>query len=110
MRSSTSRCLMPARSMRMQDRRSFSPDRIAAFMSSVMRAFRLIPESTRRAAPAVAGSALEVPLDGCGFLAFPFLGGLLVEFPAAQFGEHAGFFAGALETTQGSVEILVLAD
>ena len=51
-----------------------------------------------------------MPLDRGGLLAFPFLSGLLVEFPAAQFGQDAGFFAGALETTQGSVEIFVFAD
>ncbi len=51
-----------------------------------------------------------MPLDGGGLLAFPFLGGLLVEFPAAQFGEDTGFLAGALETTQGGVEVLVFAD
>jgi tRNA N6-adenosine threonylcarbamoyltransferase len=51
-----------------------------------------------------------VPLDRGGLLAFPFLSGLLVEFPAAQFGQDAGLFAGALETTQGGVEIFVFAD
>jgi hypothetical protein len=96
--------LMPAWSMRMQESRSFSPDRIAAFMSSVMRAFRLIPGSARRAAAAVARGALEVPLDGGSLLAFPLLGRLFVEFPAAQLGEDAGLFAGALETTQGGVD------
>src|SRR5688572_1472103 len=110
MRSSTSRCWMPAWSMRMQERRSFSPARIAAFMSSVMRALRLIPGSARGAAATVARGALEVPLDGGGLLAFPLLRRLLVEFPAAEFGQHAGFFAGTLDTTDGSVEILVLAD
>src|ERR1700741_3773945 len=66
--------------------------------------------AARRAAAAVARGALEVTLDRRGLLAFPFLGGLLVEFPAAQFGQHARLFTGALETTQCGVEILVLAD
>jgi hypothetical protein len=38
------------------------------------------------------------------------LGRLLVEFPAPKLGEDAGFFTGTLETTQGGVEILVLAN
>src|SRR5947209_4910385 len=45
-----------------------------------------------------------------GFLSLTLLGGLLVEFPAPKLGEDAGFFTGTLETTQGGVEILVLAN
>jgi len=51
-----------------------------------------------------------MPLDRRGLLAFPFLGGLLVEFPPAQLGEDAGFLAGALEAAQRGIEILVLTD
>jgi hypothetical protein len=38
------------------------------------------------------------------------LGRLLVEFTAPKLGEDARFFTGTLETTQGGVEILVLAN
>jgi hypothetical protein len=48
-----------------------------------------------------------VPLDRGRLLAFPFLSGLLVEFPATEFRQDTGLFTGALETTQGGVEILV---
>ena len=56
----------------------------------------------------VAGDALHVALDGGGLLAFPLLRGLFVEFAPAQLGENAGLLAGALETAQGGIEILVL--
>ncbi len=47
-------------------------------------------------------------LDGrCG-LALAHPGGLFVELAAADFGEYAGFLAGALEAAQGDVEGLVL--
>jgi hypothetical protein len=35
---------------------------------------------------------------------------LLVEFTASKLGEDARFFAGTLETAQGGIEILVLAN
>jgi len=49
-------------------------------------------------------------LYGSRFFALTLLGRLLVEFAAAQLREHAGLLAGALEATQGGVEILVLAN
>src|SRR5262249_45432705 len=91
MRSSTSRCLMPAVIMRMVPRRSLSLARIAVFMSSVMRSLSDISVNgeggsvgagrtgTAAAAADVAGGALHVALHGRCLLAFPFLGGLLVE-------------------------------
>src|SRR5579872_3123672 len=96
MRSSTSRCLMAARISRMRESRSLAPDRIAAFMSSVMRSFKDMRSAG--CAHAVPRDPLHVPLDRRGLLAFPFLGGLLVEFASAQLGENAGLLAGALET------------
>src|ERR1700720_115613 len=45
-----------------------------------------------------------------GLLSLTLLGRLLVEFPAPKLGEDACFFTGTLETTQGGVEILVLAN
>ena len=46
-------------------------------------------------------------LDGSRFLALALLRGLLVELAAANLGEDAGLFAGALETAQGDLERLV---
>src|ERR1700733_558469 len=128
MRSSTSRCLTAAMIRRMVPRRSLSPDRIAAFMSSWMRSLRLIGSTLARAtggsgwqaaplalrsraggAREIARYALHVPLDGGGLLAFSFLRGLLVEFAPSQLGEPACLLPGPLETPQGGVEILVLA-
>src|SRR5690606_23260112 len=51
---------------------------------------------------------LGVTLDRSGGLALALGSGLLVELTAANFGLYAGFFAGALETTQGYVEGFVL--
>jgi len=51
---------------------------------------------------------LGVALDGGGGLALALGGGLFVELAAANFGQNAGFFAGALEATQGYVDGLVL--
>src|SRR6185295_18884253 len=117
MRSSTSRCLMPARIRRTTASRSFSPARIALFMSSVMRSFsvmRRAPQgeirSTAGGPHPVAGDTLHVPLDGSSLLAFPLLGGLFVEFAPAELGENARLFTGALESPQGGVEILILAN
>src|ERR1700691_587706 len=128
MRSSTSRCLTAAMIRRMVPRRSLSPDRIAAFMSSWMRSLRLIGYTLARAtggsgwqaaplalrsraggAREIARYALHMPLDGGGLLAFSFLRGLLVEFAPSQLGEHACLLTRPFETPQGGVEILVLA-
>jgi hypothetical protein len=51
-----------------------------------------------------------VTLHGSGFLPFPFLGRLLVEFAATQFGENSGFFARTLEAPQGGIKVLVLSN
>jgi hypothetical protein len=59
---------------------------------------------------AVPGNALHVSLDGSGFLSFPLLGRLFVEFAPAQLGQNAGFLAGTLETAQGGIEIFILAN
>src|SRR5881409_2655478 len=81
MRSSTSRCLIAASASRIAASRSFSPARIALFMSSVMRSLSAM--ATRFALPgaahAVAGYALHVALDGGGLLALALLRGLFVE-------------------------------
>jgi hypothetical protein len=58
----------------------------------------------------VPGDALHVALDGGGFLSFPLLRGLFVEFASAQLSENAGFLASTLETAQGGIEILILAN
>jgi hypothetical protein len=58
----------------------------------------------------VPGDALHVALDGRGFLSFPLLRGLFVEFASAQLSENAGFLTGTLETAQGGIEIFILAD
>src|ERR1700722_8254540 len=49
-------------------------------------------------------------LNRGGLLSLTLLGRRLVEVPAPKLGEDAGFFTGTLETTQGGVEILVLAN
>jgi hypothetical protein len=51
-----------------------------------------------------------MPLHGSRFLSLTFLGRLLVEFTAPQFGEDTRFFTGTLEATQGGVKILILAN
>src|SRR5690349_5222238 len=108
MRSSTSRCLMAARIRRMVPRRSFSPARIALFISSVMRSLRVM--GLPRCPHYVPGEPLHVALHRRSLFAFPLLGGLLVEFAPAQLGENPGLLASALETPQGGIEILVLAN
>ena len=45
--------------------------------------------------------------DGRRFLALALLGRFFVELATAKLGQHTGFFTGALEATQGCVEILV---
>src|ERR1700720_3954714 len=45
-----------------------------------------------------------------GLLSLTLLGRLLVEFPGPKLGEDAGFFTSTLETAQGGIEILVLAN
>src|SRR5690606_12699017 len=130
MRSSTSRCLMAAVSMRMVTRRSASLARMAAFMSSVMRSFNdmdgesgqglirgartrpatAVSVRAGRTAAAVTRGALHVALHGRGLLALALLGGLFVELTAPQFGQHAGLLAGTLETPQGGIEIFVFSD
>src|SRR5262249_27007400 len=110
-RSSTSRCLMAARMRRIAASRSFSPERIAVFMSSVMRSFRVMalrPRGSR--AFTAARRTLEVTLHGRSLLALALLRGLLVELPTAQLRKDAGLLAGALETAQGDVEVFILAD
>src|ERR1044072_1319950 len=77
-------------------------------MSSVILSLRL--KVLAGGAEAVAGNALHVPLDRGRFFAFPFLGGLFVEFPPPQLGENACFFARSLESAQCGIEILVLAN
>src|SRR5690606_5783373 len=59
----------------------------------------------------LAGLALHllgVALDGRGGLALAGPGGLFVKLAAADLGEDAGLFAGALEAAQGYVERFVL--
>src|SRR6202012_3673011 len=90
--------------------RSFSPARIAFFISSVMRSFRAAMLGLPRDAHPVGVDTLHMPLDGGSFLAFPLLSRLLVEFAPAQFREDSGLFAGALETPQGGIEILGLSN
>lgn len=45
---------------------------------------------------------------GSSFLALSFLGRLLVELATAKLSQDSGLLTGTLETTQGSVEILIL--
>src|ERR1700730_8746552 len=49
-------------------------------------------------------------LNRSGLLSLTLLGRLLVEFTPPKLSEDAGFFTGTLETTQGGIEILVLAN
>jgi N6-L-threonylcarbamoyladenine synthase len=49
-------------------------------------------------------------LHSSGLLSLTLLRRLLVEFSATELGEHTGFLARALETAQGGIEILVLAN
>src|SRR5690606_2829636 len=51
---------------------------------------------------------LGVTLDGSSCLALALGSGLFVELATTDFSQNAGFFAGALETTQGDVEGFVL--
>ena len=89
-----------------------SAARIADFMSSVMRSLSVTDGAVRscgrgRAVNAIARVALLVTLHRGRLLAFTLLRRLLVEFAAPQLRQHARFFAGALETAQGGIEILV---
>src|SRR2546430_13469318 len=110
MRSSTSRCLIAASASRIAPSRSFSPARIALFMSSVMRSLSAM--ATRFALPgaahAVAGYALHVALDGGGLLALALLRGLFIELAPPQLGENAGLLSVSLETPQGGIEVLLV--
>ena len=58
----------------------------------------------------VARTAAHLTLDGGGGFAFAFLRRLFVEFFLAGIGQNAGFFAGALEATQGEFKRFVFAD
>jgi hypothetical protein len=58
----------------------------------------------------VPGNALHVALDGGGFLSFPLLRGLFVEFAPPQLGQNAGFLAGTLETAQSGIEIFIFSN
>src|SRR5664279_4084389 len=138
LRSSTSRCLMAARSSRTVDRRGASFARIAFFMSSVMRALSVMAiRMWRLAAPKrrganrfappfgyfptarrseqlgrqlLAADALVMALDGRGLLALALGGRLFVELAGAQFGQQARLLDGALETAKRCLEGLVVAD
>src|SRR5579862_5130547 len=114
MRSSTSRCLMAAMTMRMLASLSFSPARMADFMSSWMRALRVIEGGWRSrlagGAHEVAGDALNVALHGRGLLALAFLGRLFVELAPPQLRKYTGLLASALEAPQRGIEILVFPD
>src|ERR1700742_1990665 len=57
----------------------------------------------------VARHAAQMALHRRGGLALAFLRGLFVELALTRFGQNAGLFAGALETTQCELERLVLA-
>src|SRR5690606_8103892 len=106
---STSLCLMAARISRIVAKRSFSPARIADFMSSVMRSLRAMDGSVRARGTGVAADvALGVALHRSSLLALTLLRRLLVEFAPAQFCEDTCLFAGTLEAPQGYVEILML--
>jgi len=58
----------------------------------------------------VTRQAAQMALDGSSALALALLGRLLIELALARFSEHAGLFAGTLETTQCDLERLVLAN
>ena len=45
--------------------------------------------------------------NGSGFFTLTFLGRFFVKLTTAKFSQNSRFFTGALETTQGSVEILI---
>src|SRR5215472_1041440 len=123
MRSSTSRCLIAARSSRIVDRRAASRARIAAFMSSVMRSFSVIgSEKGRIASPLAFGSSLAsvklgrqllaaqslvMPLYGRRELALALGRRLLVELPRPKLGQQTRFFDGALEAAERHFERLV---
>src|ERR1700687_1400683 len=90
---------------------------MAAFMSSAMRALRGTGEpvprgrgSAARRAHVVAAEALQVPLDGRRLFPLTLLRRLLVEFAAPQFRQDARLLAGALETPEGGIEVLVATD
>jgi len=51
--------------------------------------------------------AFQLTFNGCGFLAFAFLGGLLVILSPPHLGQDACFLAGTLETPQCGVKMLV---
>ena len=46
--------------------------------------------------------------NGSGFFTLTFLGRFFVKLTTAKFSQNSRFFTGALEATQGSVEILIL--
>jgi hypothetical protein len=48
--------------------------------------------------------------DGRGLFSLSLLGRLLVEFAPPELREHARFFTGTLEATQGGVKIFILAN
>lgn len=60
------------------------------------------------AATLLALNFLGVALNSGSGFALTLSGRLFVEFAATDFSQYAGFFAGALETTQGYVEGFVL--
>ena len=62
------------------------------------------------AAVYIARRLFHLALYGRGFLALPFLRGLLVILASAEFRQDAGFLAGTLEAPQGCVEMLVFSD
>ena len=55
----------------------------------------------------VAGRAFQLAFNRCSFLALAFLGGLFVILSPPHLGQDAGFLAGALETPQCGVKMLV---
>src|SRR5262245_45113773 len=132
--SSTSRCLIAASSRRIAERRCASFAFIAAFMSSVILAFRVmairrpsleaaragrVTRSSPRFSPAIlvelrgqglAAQALVVALHCGSELSLAVSRGLFVELPGAQLGEQPGFFHGPLEAAQRHFEGLVFLD
>ncbi|EFF43320.1 hypothetical protein XAUB_25800 [Xanthomonas citri pv. aurantifolii str. ICPB 11122] len=58
----------------------------------------------------VARGTTQLTLHGSGSLTLTLLGRLFIELALAGFGQHAGLFAGALETAERKFEGLVLAD
>jgi hypothetical protein len=58
----------------------------------------------------IPGSTFHLALNSRSFLALTFLRGFFVVFTATQFRQDAGFLAGALETSQGGVEMFIFSD